>query len=128
MRAVAEAIDAGLEQTLWRALPPAVATELGALTVILLGLQSGLLTAIASLAALMVAVRVVRPRAPLLRPLVLIAGPPLRYAALLAAAVVVWLPQGGGPLPALGCLVLLGFVPPALAAAFDALLRVRPAS
>lgn len=117
-----------LEIGLWRGLPPALACEIGAVVVIAFGAVAGLLAGVAALVVLMVLARAVpAPGAATLRPLVLIAGPPLRFALLLAAAVVVWVPQAQGPLPAVGCLVVLGLVLPAVASGTDAVVaRLRP--
>lgn len=115
---------------LWRGLPPAVASEIGALAVIAFGAVAGLLAGVAALVLLMIGAHLVAPPAAgALRPLVLIAGPPLRVALLLAAAAVVWLPQARGPLPAIGTLVVLGFVLPAAASGADAVVaRLRPSA
>lgn len=120
-----------MEIGLWRGLPAALACEIGALTVIAFGPVAGVLAGVAALVVLMIAVHLVAPPGTgALRVLVLIAGPPLRFALLLAAAAAVWLPQAQGPLPALGCIVILGLVLPALASGADAVvarLRLRAA-
>jgi hypothetical protein len=118
------------ETGLWRGLPPALAAEGGALVVIAFGPLPGLVAGVAALLVLMTVARLVpTPPAGALRLLVLIAGPPLRFALLLAAAAVVWLPQAQGPLPAVGCLVVLGLVLPAVASGTDAVVaRLRPSA
>jgi hypothetical protein len=118
------------ETGLWRGLAPALAAEIGALAVIAFGPLAGLIAGVGALLALMLAARAVpAPGTAALRLLVLVAGPPLRFALLLAAAVVVWLPQAQGLLPAVGCLVVLGLVLPAVASGTDAVVaRLRPSA
>lgn len=118
------------ETGLWRALAPALAAEVGAVAVVVFGPAPGLVAAAAALLVLMVAARLIPPPGTrTLRGLVLVAGPPLRFALLLAAAAIVWLPREQGPLPALGCLVVLGLVLPAVAGGTDALVsRLRPSA
>jgi hypothetical protein len=129
MKAAARVGMVDAERGLWRSLPAALATEVGSLAVIALDLRTGLISAALALAAFTVAARSVGPREAALRPLLLVAGPPLRYTLVLAAAFVVWFPRGEGPLPALGCVFLLGLLVPILASGADALLargRRRP--
>jgi hypothetical protein len=118
------------ETGLWRGLPPALACEIGALVVIAFGAAAGLVAGVAALVALMIVARLLpAPGTSALRPLVLIAGPPLRFALLLAAVLVVWLPRAQGPLPAVGCLVVLGLVLPAVASGTEAVVaRLRPSA
>lgn len=98
---------------LWRnTVPAALAAEAGAVVVATAGVVPGLVTAAVAVLALGALGRVWLPPGPLLRALLLLSGPPLRYLLLALAAWRVWIAPGGGPLPALAAVGLLGLVLP----------------
>lgn len=97
---------------LWITLPAPVATEIGAVVALLTTSVPGILAAIVAVAALALAMPLIRPPDGLTRTAILIAGPPLRYAVLLLAVGKVWLARDEGLVPALLLLLALAFIVP----------------
>lgn len=88
-----------IAQALWGTVPPAAATEIGAVAVMLLGVLPGLVVALAVLVVLVLALPRIRPSEGLVRVVLLVAGPPLRYALVVAAVWYAWAVRTEGPLP-----------------------------
>ena len=97
---------------LWITLPAPVATEIGAVVALITTSVPGILAAILAVAALALAMPLIRPPDGLTRTAILIAGPPLRYALLLLALGKVWLAKDEGLVPALLLLLALAFIVP----------------
>ena len=74
--------------------------------------MNGILAALVAVAALALAMPYLRPPDGMTRLVILIAGPPLRYALLLLAVGKVWLAKEEGMVPALVLLLALGFIVP----------------
>lgn len=108
----------------WRSsVPMALATEAGAVVTVLAGIVPGLVAAAVVVLGIGILARVWLPPGPLLRGLLLVSGPPLRYALLALAAWRLWAAQG--PLPALAVVALLGLVLPLAAMAGSSYLTRR---
>lgn len=99
---------------LWATLAAPLATEIGAVVALLLTALAGILTALAVTLVLSVLMPIIRPPDGLARVGILVAGPPLRYALLLAAVGKTWLNRNEGIVPALLLLLVLAFVVPLL--------------
>lgn len=107
-----EARPSEILRQLWITLPAPVATEIGAVVALLTTSVPGILAAIVAVAALALAMPLIRPPDGLTRTAILIAGPPLRYAVLLLAVGKVWLAREEGLVPALLLLLALAFIVP----------------
>lgn len=96
---------------LWRTLGAPLATEVGALTALVTGAVAGIGAGFLALVVLELWLPRVRPPDGLIRLAILVAGPPLRYVLLLAAAGKVWL-SSDGPIMALLLVLALAFLLP----------------
>jgi hypothetical protein len=101
-----------LLRQLWRALAAPLATEIGALAALLLTAYAGVGIAILALVVLEVALSAVHPAPGVIRAVVLVAGPPLRYLLLLVAVWRTWVDPGQGLVPALALVLGLAFAVP----------------
>ena len=97
---------------LWITLPAPIATEIGAVVALVTTSVNGILAALVAVAALALLMPYLRPPDAMTRLVMLIAGPPLRYALLLLAVGKVWLAKEEGMVPALVLLLALGFIVP----------------
>jgi hypothetical protein len=97
---------------LWITLPAPIATEIGAVVALVTTSVNGILAALVAVAVLALAMPYLRPPDGMTRLVILIAGPPLRYALLLLAVGKVWLAKAEGMVPALVLLLALGFIVP----------------
>lgn len=96
----------------WRSLPPALAVELGALTVIAAGAYAGIVVGLVSAVVLPIALLALRTPGPTsVRIGILLAGPPLRYALVVAAVAVEWLARNDPVLALVSAAVLVLLVP-----------------
>lgn len=97
---------------LWTTVPHALATEIGALAVMLLGVVPGMAVAAAALLLLVIGSARVTPSLGAVRLALLLSGPPVRYALLFGSLWYLWAVRHLGPLTVLGTAVLLGVVIP----------------
>lgn len=86
-----------IAQALWGTVPPAAATEIGAVAMILLGVLPGLVVALAVLIVLVLALPRIRPSEGVVRVVLLVTGPPLRYALVVVAVWYAWAVRTEGP-------------------------------
>lgn len=99
-------------QALWGTVPPAAATEVGAVAVMLLGVVPGLIVGLATLVVLVLTLPRMRPPESLVRAVLLVTGPPLRYALVVVMVWYAWTLGRQGPfLAILAGLALLLVVP-----------------
>jgi hypothetical protein len=101
-----------IRAALWSTIPTALATELGALGMMVAGALVGVAVGIVGAVLLHLALRRVAPGPAAVRAALLVGGPPLRYALLVVAVWFEWIVRGSGPVPALAGGVLLAFVVP----------------
>jgi hypothetical protein len=123
----ADAVDrAMLLRQLWRAQAAPLATEIGAVGALALTAYAGVGIAVLALVVLEVALSAVSPPSGVIRVVVLVAGPPLRYLLLLLAVWRTWVDPPQGLIPALALVLGLAFAVP-LAAFLIAQSRARRA-
>jgi hypothetical protein len=113
-------------QALWGTVPPAAATEVGAVAVILLGVTAGLLVALAALVVLVLTLPKIHPPEGAIRVALLLTGPPLRYALVVAMVWYVWAVRGEGPFLAVLAGLALVLVVPVAAIGLGSLVYGRP--
>ena len=106
------AVEARIRAALWKTIPPALATELGALAVIGFGALPGIAVGIVGVIVLHLAFRRLVAGATAVRAALLISGPPLRYGLLSVAIWYEWVIRRSGPGPALAAGLLLAVVVP----------------
>ena len=118
-----------ISQALWGTVPPAAATEIGAVAVMALGVMAGLLVAVAALIVLVLILPRLRPPEGVVRAAVLLTGPPLRYALVVVMVWYAWARGGQGPFLSVLAGLALVLVMPVAAIALGILLygrRERP--
>lgn len=111
-RAPESAERAALLGELWKAQAPPLATELGAVGALFLPAYAGVGIAALALALLTLVFAALRPPAGVVRAVILLAGPPLRYLLLVVAVWRTWVDSGQGLVPALVLLLALAFAVP----------------
>jgi hypothetical protein len=114
-----------ITQALWVTVPAAAATEIGAVAVMVFGVISGLLVALGALVVLAVTLPRLHPPEGMVKAVLLVTGPPLRYALVVVMVWYAWARGGQGPfLSALAALALV-LVMPVAAIALGMLLEGR---
>jgi hypothetical protein len=97
---------------MWGTVPPAAATEIGAVAVMVLGVVPGLAVALAALVVLVLTLPRVRPSEGVVQGVLLVTGPPLRYALVVVMVWYAWALGSQGPfLSILAGLALVLVVP-----------------
>jgi hypothetical protein len=86
-----------IAQALWVTVPAAAATEIGAVAVMVLGVVPGLLVALAALVALALALPRLHPPEGVVKAVLIVTGPPLRYALVVVMVWYAWARGGQGP-------------------------------
>src|SRR5438552_11944526 len=99
-------------QRLWAVLAAPIATEVGAIVALIVTAPAGIVAGLVAVVVLALAMPYLRPPDAVARIAILVAGPPLRYALLLAAVARIWLAPEQGLVPALVLVVVLAFVIP----------------
>ena len=107
---------------LWAAVPAAAATEIGAVAVMVLGVLPGLLVALVALVVLTVALPRLHPPEGVIRTMLLVTGPPLRYALVVVMVWYAWARGGEGPFLSVLAGLALVLVMPVAATALGMLL------
>lgn len=108
-------VDPALLQQLWKAQAPPLATELGAVGALFLPVYAAVGIAALALPVLTLVLAAVRPPGGIVRVVILVAGPPLRYLVLIVAVWRTWVDPGQGLVPALVLLLALAFAVPMVA-------------
>jgi hypothetical protein len=109
-----------LAQAVWGAVPPAAGAEIGAVAVMLFGVVPGLLMTLAALAR-------IRPSQAVVRGVVLVTGPPLRYALIVVMVWYAWTVKGQSPFLSIAAGLALVLVVPVAAVGLGALIYRRRA-
>jgi hypothetical protein len=113
-------------QALWSTVPAAASTEIGAVAVTILGVVPGLAVALAVLVMLVAALPRIQPPEGLVRAVLLVTGPPLRYALVGAMVWYAWAIRGQGAFLSILAGLALVLVVPVAAMGLGALLYGRP--
>jgi hypothetical protein len=116
---------ARIARALWAAVPAAAATEIGAVAVMALGVLPGLLVALVALVVLTMALPRLHPPEGVIRAMLLVTGPPLRYALVVLMVWYAWNRGGEGPFLSLLAGLALVLVMPVAATALGILLYGR---
>lgn len=111
-RPPASADPAALLGELWKAQAAPLATELGSVGALLLPAYAAVGIAVLALSVLSLVLAAVQPPAGVVRVVILVAGPPLRYLLLVVAVWRTWVDPGQGLVPALVLLLALAFAVP----------------
>jgi hypothetical protein len=114
-----------IAQTLWGTVPPAAATEIGAVAVMVLGVLPGLLVALVALVVLTLALPRLHPPEGAIKAVLLVTGPPLRYALVVVMVWYAWARGGEGPFLSVLAGLALVLVMPVAAMALGMLLFGR---
>ena len=114
-----------ITQALWIAVPAAAATEIGAVAVMAFGVAAGLLVALAALVVLAVIVPRLRPPEGVVKAVLLVTGPPLRYALVVVMVWYAWTRGGQGPFLSVLAGLALVLVMPVAAIALGMLMHGR---
>lgn len=115
-----------VSQALWATVPPAAATEIGAVGVILFGVVAGLLLTLAALVVLVLSLPRIRAPEGVVRVVLLLTGPPLRYALVIVMVWYAWAVGGEGPFLAMLAGLALVLVVPVAALGLGSLVYGRP--
>jgi hypothetical protein len=86
-----------IAQALWVTVPAAAATEIGAVAVMVLGVVPGLLVALAALVALALTLPRLHPPEGVVKAVLIVTGPPLRYALVVVMVWYAWARGREGP-------------------------------
>jgi hypothetical protein len=116
-----------LAQAVWGAVPPAAGAEIGAVAVMLFGVVPGLLVTLAALAVLVLTLPRIRPSQAVVRGVVLVTGPPLRYALIVVMVWYAWTVKGQSPFLSIAAGLALVLVVPVAAVGLGALIYRRRA-
>ena len=111
-RAPASADPATLLGQLWKAQAAPLATELGSVAALFLPAYAAVGIAALALPVLTLTFAATQPPAGVVRGVILVAGPPLRYLLLVIAVWRTWVNPGQGLVPALVLLLALAFAVP----------------
>jgi hypothetical protein len=114
-----------LTRALWVTVPAAAATEIGAVAVMALGVISGLLLALAALIVLALILPRLRPPEGVVKAVLLVTGPPLRYALVVVMVWYAWARGGQGPFLSILAALALVLVMPVAAIALGMLMYGR---
>jgi hypothetical protein len=114
-----------LTRALWVTVPAAAATEIGAVAVMALGVISGLLVALAALIVLALILPRLRPPEGVVKAVLLVTGPPLRYALVVVMVWYAWARGGQGPFLSILAALALVLVMPVAAIALGMLMYGR---
>jgi hypothetical protein len=119
-------VDRGrIAQALWVTVPAAAATEIGAVAVMVLGVVSGLLVALAALVVLALTLPRLHPPERVVKAVLLVTGPPLRYALVVVMVWYAWTRGGQGPFLSILAGLALVLVMPVAAMALGMLMSGR---
>jgi hypothetical protein len=119
-------VDRGrITRALWVTVPAAAATEIGAVAVMVLGVISGLLVALAALVVLALTLPRLHPPEGVVKAVLLVTGPPLRYALVVVMVWYAWARGGQGPFLSVLAGLALVLVMPVAAIALGMLMYGR---